>query len=111
MADPKDDWYLSSEVRLPAAVAYIVLLIAGLIGNAIVMSKTRFDVHAARINTSVIAIGLPCFANLVIGTLALLWFACVGVAGSEYLGHLKSACGVVFAYLVLTGVLYLAGID
>jgi len=62
-----------------------------------------------RVTVSQIAIGLPCLANLVLGTFGVAWFTLLAIAGSEYLRQLSPACNAVTGLFVWTGVLYLTG--
>jgi len=115
MAYP-DDSYWPIDARISAVIAYIVLLMAALIGNAVLFGINLVDFrqvpgrHTTRINMSQIAIGLPCLANLAVGTFAVAWFTYVGIAGSDYLRPLKPACSVVTALFVWTSVVYLTGL-
>jgi len=62
-----------------------------------------------RVTVSQIAIGLPCLANLLLGTFSVAWFTLVAIAGDDYLKQLNSVCNAVTALYVWTSVLYLAG--
>ena len=108
--------YLSNEVYVLAVVACIVLLTLGLIGNAVVLG-TNFDIrripdnpYTISVTMNRVAVGLPCIANVVVGTFAVAWFTYVGVVGAEYARHLQPTCGVVSSLFVWTSVLYLTGL-
>jgi len=106
---------VSSATYLSAIVAYIVLLIVGLVGNAAVLGTNLVDVRRSpgqpryiRVNMNQIAIGLPCLANVAVGIFAVAWFTYVGIAGSTE--HFQPGCLIVAALFVWTSVLYLMGL-